>query len=214
MSNTHGFQIANFSASGLAIERRTMLAALAGGSLAAGLSETAQAQPRTEISPLLGLDGCSPFRGKSLEARITELCDREEIRELIAHYAHRVARGIPFADLFTDDGVWIVRFPGKAPWEVNGRKALEETFGPGSRKPGDQPLPMLHNVLLKIDGDNAAGICSNELRKAENGRSMIGSGYYDDKYRRVDGCWKFVRRDMTFIHWVPIQEGWAGKTRG
>jgi hypothetical protein len=43
----------------------------------------------------------------------------------------------------------------------------------------------------------------------ENGKSMIGSGYYLDQMRRENGRWRFVVRDMHFIHWVPIQEGWA-----
>jgi hypothetical protein len=68
---------------------------------------------------------------------------------------------------------------------------------------------MIHNHVISISGDEAIGVCSNELRMTENGRSMIGSGYYQDSYRRENGRWKFVLRDMTFIHWVPIQEGWA-----
>jgi hypothetical protein len=47
------------------------------------------------------------------------------------------------------------------------------------------------------------------LRIPERGKSIIASGYYEDRYRRVDGTWHFVRRDTTFLHWVPIQEGWA-----
>jgi hypothetical protein len=38
---------------------------------------------------------------------------------------------------------------------------------------------------------------------------MIGSGYYDDRYVRVDGQWKFRSRKLTMCHFVPLREGWA-----
>src|SRR5918997_279793 len=48
---------------------------------------------------------------KTLEQQIQELTDREEIKELTAHYAHGVARGegARVSALFTDDGVFINR---------------------------------------------------------------------------------------------------------
>jgi hypothetical protein len=48
---------------------------------------------------------------------------------------------------------------------------------------------MIHNYLLAISGDGANGMCSNELRVTENGRSIIASGYYQDKLRRENGRW-------------------------
>jgi hypothetical protein len=43
---------------------------------------------------------------KTLEQRLFEVEDREEMKELTAKYAHRVARGegITVEDQFTDDG--------------------------------------------------------------------------------------------------------------
>jgi hypothetical protein len=180
-------------------ERRAILLALLAAPVAAQAAEGTQT---------LYMNGTDAFRGKTLQQTVQELVDREEIRELIARYAHRVAHAISLADLFTDDGVYIVRFPDRPVQETRGRQALDAHFG----KPGAfdaQPLPMIHNLLLDIDGNEAKGICSNELRMAENGKSMIGSGYYQDQFRRENGHWKFAVRDMTFIHWVPIQEGWV-----
>ena len=149
------------------------------------------------------------FAGKSAEGRQQELVDREELRELTAIYAHRAAQGgVSIDDLFTDDGAMIFHYPGQPAVEARGRAALDEMFK-GLADATNRPLAMIHNNLVRIDGDEAEGICSIELRMILDGKSMIGSGYYKDRMRRVDGTWKFVVRDMNFIHWVPIQKGWA-----
>ena len=63
--------------------------------------------------------------------------------------------------------------------------------------------------LIKVNGNNGQGLNSNELRISVEGKSIIASGYYEDVYRKVNGRWRFARRDTTFFHWVPIQQGWA-----
>jgi SnoaL-like domain len=147
------------------------------------------------------------FRNKTLEQKVQELADREEIRELIARYAHRVAHGESNADLFTDDGVFITRIPGR-PVQTLGHEKIIQVYKDAGTRP-DHPLPMIHNYLISISGDEGTGLCSNELRITENGRSIIASGYYEDRYRRENGRWRFAVRDATFFHWVPIQDGWA-----
>jgi hypothetical protein len=150
----------------------------------------------------------SAFQGKTLEQTIQELADREEIREMIARYAHCVAMGVSVANMFTDDGVFITRIPGRPPSERRGMAELTKEYA--KLDTGTvTALPMIHNYILTITGDEAVGRCSNELRITENGQSIIASGYYDDTFRRENGRWKFVVRDATFIHWVPIQQGWA-----
>ncbi len=187
--------------------RKIGRAAAAGILLLAGAPDHASAQDATARPLYAGR--MDTFAGKTLEQKIQELTDREEIRDLIATYAHRVAHGLSIADLFTDDGVYINRRSPNGPVsEARGRKALEERF---HDRPGESgnAMPMIHNYLLSIHGDEATGICSNELRITENGKSMIASGYYQDRLRRVGGRWKFAVRDVTFFHWVPLQEGWA-----
>jgi hypothetical protein len=147
--------------------------------------------------------------GKTLEQTIQVLADREEIRDLTAIYAHRVAHGLANADLFTDDGAYINRrSPDSAGTEVRGRAALDAHF---IERPGGAggAMPMIHNHLIEIDGDDASAVCSIELRVGENGVSTIASGYYQDRLRREDGRWKFVLRDVTFFHWAPLLQGWA-----
>lgn len=188
-----------------------MAAIIAHGCIAAMLlgGAPAAAQQQLHPNPPLYMQNLDSFSGKTLEQKVQELADREEIRDLIATYAHRVAHGESIADLFTDDGVWTIRrLPDDKVEVVSGMKQLMEHFA--KRPPEDEhPMPMIHNFLIKLDGDNGQGLNSNELRISVNGESIIASGYYEDVYRRVNGRWRFARRDTTFFHWVPIQQGWA-----
>jgi hypothetical protein len=155
-------------------------------------------------------DGTALFRGPQAalgraptERTIQELADREEIRDLVATYAHRVTHGLSVADLFTDDGAYIHRRSRDAEPEVSRGRAQLDAHYVGRPGAAGVATPMIHNTLIKIDGDHAAGICSVELRLWRDGASALASGYYQDRYRREDGRWKFVERDLTFFHWGP-----------
>lgn len=145
---------------------------------------------------------------KTLEQQVQELADREELKELTAHYAHGVARGegAKVAELFTDDGVFINDLPDTAPAVVRGREALNKFYGAIKR---NTALPCIHNHLITLAGDEATGTCSIEVRITRNNQSMIGSGYYEDRFRRENGRWKFAERHCTFFHFVPLQQGWV-----
>jgi len=142
------------------------------------------------------------FAGKSLEQRVQELADREEIRDLIATYAHRVAHGLSNADLFTDDGAYIHRRSVDGEAEVSrGRAALDAHY---VERPGSAGVatPMIHNQLVSVSGDEASSFCSIELRLWRGGASSMCSGYYRDRLRREAGRWKFVEREVSFFHWA------------
>jgi hypothetical protein len=183
--------------------------------LAIGGPVAAQEQKQQHHEPPLYMRELNSFEGKTLEQKVQELTDREEIRSMIATYAHRVAHGVPHYELFTDDGAFSVRRLPSGETEfhsglneiANTRSRTVERFGDSLS--AQKPLPMIHNFLIALDGDEGLGMNSNELRIPERGKSIIASGYYEDRYRRVNGKWRFVRRDTTFIHWVPIQQGWA-----
>ena len=147
------------------------------------------------------------FEGKSLEQRVQELADREEIRGLIATYAHRVAHGLSNADLFTDDGAYIHRRSVDGEPEVTrGRAQLDAHYVARPSAEG-VATPMIHNTLITLDGDVASSICSIELRLWHDGASALASGYYRDRLRRDGGRWKFVLREVTFFHWGAERTG-------
>ena len=197
--------------------RRPLLMGMMMAPAAAGAAGGGGAAAAAAIGPGMGADGRRLYEGrrdsflsKNAAQRMQELIDREELRELTAIYAHRVAQGVSISDLYTDDAVFIVNYPNRPKTETRGRAAMDKLFTETAERT-ITPLPMIHNHIVEIRGDNATGICSNELRMVENGKSMIGSGYYLDQMRRENGRWRFVVRDMHFIHWVPIQEGWASQ---
>ena len=134
---------------------------------------------------------------------LRELTDREAIRDLARRYAHYVwQKKIAAAvDLFSEDGEMDT---GEAP-PLRGRAALLEAY---QRMLGDARFqPFVHNHVIDLAGDEASGICYLDLRAVQEGRSMIGSGYYEDRYRRVAGEWKFQSRKLQMDWLVPLDEG-------
>lgn len=145
------------------------------------------------------------MRSAALEATVQELADSEAIRNLARCYAHHVWRkDVPAAvELFAADGEMDT---GEGP-VIRGRKALLEVY---ERMLGDGEFqPFVHNHVIELDGDTATGTCYLDLRATLGGKSMIGSGYYDDAYVRVGGAWKFRSRKLTMCYLVPLRGGWA-----
>jgi ketosteroid isomerase-like protein len=136
------------------------------------------------------------------EAAVRELSDREAIRELAHRYAHCVWRKEIAAavDLFTEDGEMDT---GDRP-VIRGREALLESYR--QMLGADDFHPFVHNHLISLQGESATGTCYLDLRARIGGESMIGSGYYEDEYRRVDGRWKFRARRLTLCDLVPLRE--------
>ena len=139
------------------------------------------------------------------ETTLRALADREAIRDLANRYAHCVWRkDVDGAvSLFADDGEMDT---GDRP-AIRGRAALRAEYG--RMITGPQFHPFGHNHLIELHGDTASGICYLDLRATMAGTSMIGSGYYDDRYIRVAGEWKFQSRKLTLCYFVPLRQGWA-----
>src|SRR5260370_7259241 len=99
---------------------------------------------------------------KTLEQRLQEVEDREEIKELTAKYAHWVARGegARVNDLFSDDGRFINEVIGEKPnIEVRGRKELDK-FYPALKK--GMALPCIPNPIIELHRYNPKRTCTTE----------------------------------------------------
>jgi ketosteroid isomerase-like protein len=153
---------------------------------------------------------------KSPEDRLRELEDREQIRELCATYCFLVddGRNDELIDrCFAEDAVCDFRTVdgSTAPLVSKGREEVRAFF--------KQAVPALlrdmshtvHNHRIAIDGENASGECYFELTAldAAKGEPVVGGGRYLDRYRRVDGAWRFAERKALISHISPLAEGWA-----
>jgi ketosteroid isomerase-like protein len=123
---------------------------------------------------------------QSLEQRIREIEDRNEVRDLTHRYCEMVWRkvGATQADLFTDDGVLLL--DGKR--EVAGRAALQAWFSNLS----NDAHPYIHNHLITITGDTAKATCYVDNHLGDG--STLAGGYYEDEFRKTPQGWKFSRR--------------------
>jgi len=143
----------------------------------------------------------------SIESTVRALADKEAIRDLARRYAHCVwkedADGA--IDLFAEDGEMVIS--GRV---LVGREALLGAYR--SMLVGFDLQPFVHNHVIELDGDRAEGTCYLDLRATMNGRSMVGSGWYDDRYVRTSAGWKFASRKLTMKFLVPVQDGWVEKT--
>ncbi len=115
--------------------------------------------------------------------------DRLDIIELVARYNQAIdsrdASG--YAETFTEDGVF--QIAGQA--EIKGREKLarmvERLGPPGSRH-------WVNNIVIDGDGDEATMHC---YLTVFNALRVTNMGRYANTLRKVEGKWKFVRRDYT-----------------
>jgi ketosteroid isomerase-like protein len=131
---------------------------------------------------------------KTPDVRLTELCDRDAIRDLPVRYCDCVWRGDldGLVKLFAEDGSFTVRGRER---EVTRRgradlhKMYQEALGDLS------PRPYIHNHVVDLQGPTrATGRCYVELRSAARNMEWIGSGYYEDEYVKAGEEWKFASR--------------------
>ena len=145
---------------------------------------------------------------EKLQAQVRELADRDAIRELTARYCWHVQHGEAekIVPLFVADGVFDGTRAGIGVYK--GHPALLK-FYRETIAPAGVALPFIQNHVIEVDGDEARGTCALEGRFIRDGQSITGAGCYQDRYRRVDGKWRFVERQFTAFHMVPLSEGWA-----
>lgn len=144
------------------------------------------------------------------EGPLRELLDKDAIRDLVSTYAHNVWRRDVKAivDLFADDAVMdTLTRP-----TIRGRAELLEAFEEMLAE--DELHPFLHNHVIEVDGDTAVGTCYLDLRAKIDGRRLTGWGWYDDRYVRVDGRWRFSYRRVNMVKLVPVGRSQESSVEG
>jgi len=140
----------------------------------------------------------------SLEQRVQVLEDKEEIRQLLSRYMHYLDhRDMKrYSELFTEDGI-VLADQGK--WE--GRAAMQKMFDPkpatADQPARNPPAPMIHmvsDIVIHVNGDEARtwGKYYAFFPAREKGErpTVSGIGGYNDWLVRVNGEWKFKKREI------------------
>lgn len=138
---------------------------------------------------------------KTLEQILSELADREAIRELPIKYCDCVwcndVTGI--VDLFANDGAFITT-GRKREHRAEGRDALLTLYG-GLTSGDMTPRPYIHNHVVELkSGGLASGRCYVEIRDAKKNFQWSGSGFYEDEYVKLGDGWKFKSRTFQAAH--------------
>lgn len=130
------------------------------------------------------------------EAALRFLLDTEEIRNLARRYAHCVwqSDAAGAAALFAENGVMETGELGILEGRAAIREAYEETFAASDFR------PFVHHHVLEIQEDVATGTCYLELKGSAKGQLIVGWGYYEDDYIRIDGVWYFRRRRLNLLY--------------
>ena len=70
------------------------------------------------------------------------------------------------------------------------------------------PRPYIHNHVVTLTGRKSAiGRCYLDLRSGKNNMDWLGAGYYNDRYIKKDGEWKFESRDFIVVRMDELPEG-------
>lgn len=158
-----------------------------------------------------------------MDAHTRLLLDKDEIRDLVFLYPHRIVtqdwRGI--ADTFTEDGILdysnVATFARSAQATQAERDAGSSLVFVG-RDAIRNFLPAVGrldvkafftNHLIRVTGDTGVGISFFENRVTQRGESVLGAGRMFDEYRRVNGRWLFAYRRQEVFFFTGLKEGWA-----
>jgi uncharacterized protein (TIGR02246 family) len=144
---------------------------------------------------------------------ITELIAREEIRAVVAAYAHYADSGRfdEMVALFADDGV--LETPDGR--EHHGRAAIR-AFVTGTKAQladaATTPLIRHHvsSLWIATSGPDDATGAAYFFVVTQRGPDHWGR--YRDRYVRCDGQWRFAHRRVRLDGWTP--NSWAAERRG
>ena len=134
-------------------------------------------------------------------ARVLRAADRDEIRQL----AYRYAWGLDSRDI---DSVAELYAPEAESGQGTGTGAWRERFR-GSMGAVGVTILFVGNHLIEFDGpDEASGVvyCRGYIETRDGphpGRFVEQAILYRDRYRRVEGAWKFVSRSHEL--WFGIE---------
>ncbi len=139
--------------------------------------------------------------------RLDRLESKDAIRALVTAYAiacdeHDLPR---LADLFTQDALFTS--PNGA-MVADGRDAIAAMFTETLKIRGPA-FHWTHDVTVEIDPDDpdrATGLVYSHAETTPNGIVSLAAMKYVDNYRRENRQWRFSKRVINFLYYVPFAE--------
>jgi 3-phenylpropionate/cinnamic acid dioxygenase small subunit len=118
--------------------------------------------------------------------------DKMEIQELVVRYANAMDSGKfdEWLETWADDGVWE---GGLGVYKGKSALATLPT-DLGARIQSKRHL--MSNFVISESGEQAISQCYIVVVEREISTSIVATGVYFDTLRKVDGSWKFVRRNV------------------
>ena len=138
-----------------------------------------------------------------LEHRLQGLEDKNAITDLAVRYGEYVddhnAAGL--RELFTDDA----RFhSANGLMDGNGIEGIMQHLA-GRWDIIQTSFHITHGHVIEVDSgdrDQATGVLFSHAEVVREGTPMISALRYDDRYRRIDGTWRFSERKLSFFYYV------------
>lgn len=131
----------------------------------------------------------------TIEARLRRVEAYQQLLELPCRYAWHVARGegAAVAALFTDDGYFeapAYQSKDRTRHKISGLDAIRAYML--NLKPL-RVIPLIHNQIIDIQGDQATGTC---VMRTPHAPTLPDGfiGRYQDDMRCIDGVWRFSAR--------------------
>jgi ketosteroid isomerase-like protein len=140
-------------------------------------------------------------------ARLDRLESKEAIRELVTAYALACDQQDMawLMSLFTEDAEF---GSANATMVSQGRSAISDMFVNTFQIRGPS-YHWTHDVTVTIDpcnADTATGLVYSHAETSPEAVHSIAAMRYEDAYRREGGQWKFAKRAISFLYYVPMTE--------
>jgi len=130
----------------------------------------------------------------SVEARLKQLEDKEQITQLLIDYGrHLDSRDLAaYASLFAADGEWVGGF-GTVKGRSEIKAFMEKSLGTGPNR--NKSFHIMSNFAITVKGDTGTAWSRwTFVTPGERGATIAQAGRYDDTFVRENGAWKFKKR--------------------
>jgi len=136
----------------------------------------------------------------SVEQRLRNIEDKEEIRELLIAYGHDFDKRdfTAYSKLFASDGVWVGGADGSHPYAgpTAIREFVTKTYPPSSYPGSFHIMSSMSIQLLRENTATAWSRWTYVVLGPDGKPTPFSAGHYEDTLVRAGGVWKFQRRQV------------------